>query len=272
MRMTLLGPGCDLVLLPGCDLVLLPRLGQHLQFFLREQVAPRYMITAGTDIIVPGISDTGNHCVWCETVIPLPFPFVLYDQTFTAVNVTSSGRLDFLCLNEPAGYTESCLPAVPNNCPYDYTIFALWAEWATLADQAGCSTWATGCGIFTSISGTTPNRIFNIEWRVVFRQNVAQTGNFEVRLYENDPTGRFDVIYGVITGITNFDSAGVQGLAGFFTGDFCLAPPPQNTSRTYQLQPCGTPTPTATPRFTPAPRTKSVVSKGIGRKTPACRA
>ena len=40
MRMTLLGPGCDLVLLPGCDLVLLPRLGQHLQFFLREQVAP----------------------------------------------------------------------------------------------------------------------------------------------------------------------------------------------------------------------------------------
>ena len=215
---------------------------------------PQYVITEGTPTIVPGISDTGNHCVWCETVIPLPFPFVLYNQTFTAVNVTSSGRLDFLCMNEPAGYTETCLPAPPNNCPYDYTIFPLWAEWSTDADEAGCSTWATGCGIFTSISGTAPNRIFNIEWRVVYRQNVAQTGNFEVRLYENDPSGRFDVIYGVISGITDFDSAGVQGLSEFFTRDFCSVVPPQNVSRTYQLQPCGTPTPTATPRFTPAPR------------------
>ena len=201
-----------------------------------------------------GNTDTGNHCVWCDTVIPLPFPFVLHDQTFTAVNVTSSGRLDFVCMNEPAGYTETCLPAPPNNCPYDYVIFALWAEWATLTYPSGCSTWANGCGIFTSISGTAPNRIFNIEWHVVYRQNVAQTGNFEVRLSENDPTGRFDVIYGVISGITDFDSAGVQGLTEFFTRDFCSTPPPQNTSRTYQLQPCGTPRPTVTHRFTPRPR------------------
>ena len=217
---------------------------------------PQYTIRAGADTIVPGDTDTGNHCVWCETLIALPFPFVLYDQTFTAVNITSSGRLDFVCANEPAGYTESCLPAVPNNCPYDYTIFALWAEWATLTDSSGCSAWANGCGIFTSVSGTAPNRIFNIEWHVVYRLNDVQTGNFEVRLYENDPSGRFDVIYGVITAVTPpvIDSVGVQGLPGFFTGDFCSVPPPQNTSRTYQLQPCGTPTPTATPRFTPAPR------------------
>jgi hypothetical protein len=97
----------------------------------RRVSCPQYTITAGTDTIVPGSTDTGNHCVWCDTVISLPFPFVLYDQTFTAVNVTSSGRLDFLCINEPAGYTETCLPAPPNNCPYDYTIFPLWAEWST---------------------------------------------------------------------------------------------------------------------------------------------
>ena len=223
----------------------------------RRASCPQYTITAGTDTIVPGNTDTGNHCVWCDTVIALPFPFVLYDQTFTSVNVTSSGRLDFVCINEPAGYTETCLPASPNNCPYDYTIFGLWAEWSTDADQVGCSTWANGCGIFTSISGTAPNRIFNIEWRVVYRENVAQTGNFEVRLYENDPTGRFDVIYGVSNGITDFDSAGVQGLTGFFTRDFCAVSPPQNTSRTYQLQPCGTPSPTRTPRSSPPPRLSS---------------
>ena len=82
----------------------------------------QYTITHGTNTIALGTTDTGNHCVWCETVIPLPFPFVLYDQTFTTVNVTSSGRLDFVCINEPAGYTETCLPAPPNNCPYDTTL------------------------------------------------------------------------------------------------------------------------------------------------------
>jgi hypothetical protein len=206
-----------------------------------------YTITFGTDTMVPGNTDTGNHCAWCDTMINLPFPFVLYDQTFNAVMVNSSGRLDFVCNNEPSGYTETCLPAPAHNCPYDYTIFALWGEWYTGTGATGCSTWANGCGIFTSISGTAPNRIFNIEWHVVRRENDAQTGNFEVRLYENDPNKRFEVIYGSITGVTNYDSAGVQGPTGFSSQDFCNVPPPQNVSSTYRMLPCGTPTPTPTP-------------------------
>ena len=207
----------------------------------------QYTITYGSNIIVPGNTDTGNHCVWCETLIPLPFPFTLYDRTFDAVNVTSSGRLDFACVNEPANYTETCLPAPPNNCLYDYTIFALWAEWSTLTYTSACSTWQNGCGIFTSISGSAPNRIFNIEWHVTYREG-GQPGNFEVRLYENDPNKRFDVIYGAIGGVTNtYDSAGLQGPIGFFTQDFCWTSPPQNVSRTYAVMlPCTTPTPTPT--------------------------
>jgi hypothetical protein len=220
---------------------------------------PQYTITEGTGTIVPGTSDTGNHCAWCDTLITLPFPFVLYDQTFTSVMVTSSGRLDFVCNNEPAGYTEICPPAPPNNCPYDFTIFALWHEWYT-GGAPGCSTWANGCGIFTSITGTAPNRIFNIEWHVVRRENNSQTGNFEVRLYENDPNRRFDVIYGVSQGVDNYHAAGVQGPFEFFTQDFCNVPVPQNALHTYQLEPCATPTitptptPTVTPRVTPRPR------------------
>jgi Right handed beta helix region len=207
----------------------------------------QYTITYGTHTIVPGNTDTGNHCAWCDTMINLPFPFVLYDQTFNAVMVNSSGRLDFVCNNEPSNYTETCLPAPPNNCPYDYTIFALWGEWATLTYPPGCATWSNGCGIFTSISGTAPNRIFNVEWHVVYRQGDTQTADFEVRLYENDPNKRFDVIYGSISGPTNYDSAGVQGSTGFSTNDFCNVPPPQNVSNTYTMLPCATPTPTATP-------------------------
>ena len=212
----------------------------------------QYTITHGTNTIALGTTDTGNHCVWCETLITLPFPFVLYNQTFNAVNVSSSGRLDFVCQNDPANYLGTCLPAPPNNCPYDFTIFPLWAEWSTSIGQPGCSTWASGCGIFTSVSGTAPNRIFNIEWHVTYREG-GQPGNFEVRLYEKDPNNRFDVIYGAVGGVTNtYDSAGVQGPAGFFTQDFCLASPPQNTSRTYSImRPC--PTPTVTPTPTPTP-------------------
>ena len=208
----------------------------------------QYTIAYTTNIIVPGNTDTGNHCAWCDTTINLPFPFALYDQTFSAVMVNSSGRLDFVCNNEPSNYTETCLPAPPNNCPYDYTIFALWGEWYTGTGATGCSTWANGCGVFTSVSGTAPNRIFNIEWHVVSRENDSLTANFEVRLYENNPSKRFDVIYGVIQQrSSNYDSAGVQGPAGLFTGDFCNVPAPQNVSSTYTMSPCATPTPTATP-------------------------
>jgi hypothetical protein len=207
-----------------------------------------YAIAFGSDAIVPGNTDTGNHCAWCDTTINLPFPFVLYDQTFNAVMVNSSGRLDFVCNNEPSNYTETCLPASPNNCPYDYTIFALWGEWYTGTGATGCSTWANGCGIFTSVSGTAPNRIFNIEWHAVSREDDRLTANFEVRLYENDPSKRFDVIYGVIQQRSAYyDNAGVQGPTGSFTQDFCNVPPPQNVSSTYTMPSCVTPTPTATP-------------------------
>src|SRR5262245_29331170 len=44
----------------------------------------QYTITYGAQTIVPGSTDTGNHCAWCDTTINLPFSFVLYDQTFNA--------------------------------------------------------------------------------------------------------------------------------------------------------------------------------------------
>jgi hypothetical protein len=187
-------------------------------------------------------------------LIDLPFPFVLYGQTFNTLRVTSSGRLDFVCNNEPASYSQTCLPAAPYDCPYDFTIFALWHEWSTSIGQAGCATWANGCGIFTSISGTAPNRIFNVEWHVTRRENSPDAGNFEVRLYENDPNKRFDIVYGTISGVSNQDTAGVQGPADFFTQDFCNSLAPQNVSRSYTAHACPRATPTPRPRPTPAPR------------------
>jgi len=216
----------------------------------------QYWTTAGTLPIVPGTSDTGNHCDNCDTAVTLPFPFRLYGVTYTSAMVSSNGRLDFLCNNEPAGGFGVCLPAGSRNCPFDYTIFPLWTALDTDIGLVGCSTWANGCGIFTSISGTAPNRIFNIEWHALlnFTSNTPQ--DFEVRLYENDPNQRFDVIYGTVGNVFGLNYlwvGGVQGPPGFFTEDFCqtgVSPPRTNVSRTYTFVPCGSPTPTSTPTAT----------------------
>jgi len=53
-----------------------------------------YTIATGTATIVPGVDDTGNHCDDCLSTIALPFPFRLYDQTFTSADVSSDGQLD----------------------------------------------------------------------------------------------------------------------------------------------------------------------------------
>jgi hypothetical protein len=208
-----------------------------------------YTITNGTDPIVAGTTDTGNHCDDCDTPVSLPFPFQLYGQTYTMVNVNSNGRLDFVTVNEPNGYNIACLPPPPNQGPYDYTIFPLWNDMRTDLGLIGCTTWVDGCGIFTSVSGAAPNRIFNIEWHAV-RYYDQTAVNFEVRLFENDLNQRFDIIYGPSTTITTSDTAGLQGPTGSMTQDFCNSTPPPNASRTYTIPFCGVPSPTPTPTAT----------------------
>jgi hypothetical protein len=214
----------------------------------------QYTFTTGSDAIVPGDTNTGNNTDDGDTFISIPFSFPLYDQTFNGVNVNSNGRLDFVTVNEPGGFASACLPAPPLIGPFDYTIFPLWSDYRTDIVGEGCANFASGCGIFTSVSGTAPNRIFNIEWRVVYFADHTQTANFEVRLYENDPSKRFDYIFGTVQpGSDQLYVSGVQGPGGVFTQDFCDANPPGPGSRSYTC-PGGatpTPTPTATPTVTP---------------------
>ena len=217
----------------------------------------QYVFTDGTDTIVPGDTDIGSHCDDCDTVVTLPFNFQLYDQTYSAVNVSSNGRLDFVTANEPGGYVTSCLPAPPNIGPYDFTIFPMWQDMRTDFGLSGCVNFPGGnCGVFTSVTGSPPNRIFNIEWRAVYFADNSATANFEARLYEGDPNLKFEIIIGTVQpgGDHNYVS-GVQGNsgAGFFTQDFCDASPPAAASHTYEIPPCASPSPTPTvaPSATP---------------------
>jgi hypothetical protein len=231
----------------------------------------QYVITNGADAIVPGDTDIGNHVDDGDTFVALPFSFQLYDQTYNGVNVSSNGRLDFVVANEPGGYISACLPPPPNVGSYDYTVFPLWSDLCTDNTAGNCGgDFCTGCGIFTSVSGSAPNRIFNIEWRAVPYASgaTAPTENFEVRLYENggpDQNLRFDVVYGTTTPSASNNQmwvGGVQGNSGtgFLTQDFCIPVGgvlPINESRAYEIPPCApTPTPTPTsPTPTPTPTT-----------------
>src|SRR5206468_1684011 len=138
-------------------------------------------------------------------------------------------------------------PAPPNIGPFDYTVFPLWSDYRTDIVGEGCANFASGCGIFTSVTGSAPNRIFNIEWRVVYFADHNQTANFEVQLFENDPNKRFDFVFGSVQpGSDQLYVSGVQGPNNAFTQDFCDVSPPAAGSRTYTCPGGGTPTPTPT--------------------------
>lgn len=141
-----------------------------------------YKIAQSTGVIVPGTVDTGNHCDDCTTLVPLPFDYTLYNTIFPAgsdLAVSSNGVAQFV--SDDSDFDNVCLPTGT----FSYAILAHWDDLRT--DDSGL-------GIFTSISGSAPNRIFNIEWRAVHFEDEDAHFNFEIRLYEGQ--ARFDLIYG----------------------------------------------------------------------------
>src|SRR5438094_451465 len=184
--------------------------------------------------IVAGTTDTGNHCDDCTTLVSLPFNFTLYGQSFNAVNLSSNGNAQFTTTD--TAFTNQCLPWTG----HDYTIFPYWDDLYTVN---------SGFGIFTSISGTAPNRIFNIEWRAQYFPG-SGNANFELRLYEGQT--RFDVIYGTVSNGNTSATAGLQRDDNCFAQYFCngVGGPPTGG---WSLAPAGTPTPTPTATATATP-------------------
>ena len=163
---------------------------------------------------MPGTTDTGNHCDDCTTVISLPFPVTLYDQTFTSAMVGSNGIFAFGTNNN--AFAGSCLP-VPTAT---YQTMPFCRDQRTDA-TGGC----TGCGIFTTTSGTAPNRIFSVEYRTIYfgETSATPTLNYEVNFYENGSPA-FDYTYGLVNGTTQtgrITSIGVQQNTTLFTQFAC---------------------------------------------------
>ena len=91
--------------------------------------------------IVPGTTDIGNHGDDQVTPLALPFPFTLYGQTFTSINLSSNGSAQFMTTD--TAFTNVCLPWTT----HDYTIFPYWDDQRTDGKQRvlGFPWWQLRC-------------------------------------------------------------------------------------------------------------------------------
>src|SRR5437763_8738710 len=118
----------------------------------KYNAVPDYVVTTSTGAaIVPGTDDTGNHVDdFPLTSISLPFPVAFYDETFTSAYISANGYLVFTT----ASSYDFCIPTASATdliLPFSQDLYTI---------DSGSSQ-----GVFTSTSGSAPNRIFNIEWR-----------------------------------------------------------------------------------------------------------
>ncbi len=215
-----------------------------------------YAITQTTGAIVAGTTDSGNHGDDLVTNIPLPFSYSLYATAFSSVNASSNGNLQFTSAN--TAFTNNCLP----DATMTDLIAPHWDDLRTDTGLTGCASYANGCGIFTTLEGSAPNRIFDIEWHAVEFANNNNLADFEVRLYEGQ--NRFDVVYGTLTSGGTSATVGVQNGAGPQITQFeCnTGGLSSGMALIFQQPPCGSPTPTFTPApptntFTPIPPTNT---------------
>ncbi|HUS17063.1 MAG TPA: kelch repeat-containing protein, partial [Chloroflexia bacterium] len=237
--------------------------------------ALNYTYTVSTGTIVPGTTDIGNHTDDGATFIALPFSYTLYDQAFAGVNAGSNGHLTFGTINN--AFNPTCIPVAG-------ATYAIGPYWTDQCTGACFNVTCTGCGIFTSVSGVAPNRIFNIEYRTAY-YNSGGNGvplNYEVRLYEGQTY--YDVIYGNIPATFTPPAArnlsvGVQRTnTSQWTLEGCDptggAAPPVSTGQLYRYTlttACTTPTTTAvagTATRTPAPPTSTATRTSTAAASP----
>jgi hypothetical protein len=198
-----------------------------------------YSYATATGTIVPGTTDAGSACDDCSVAIAIPFPFMLYGVPYSSVNAISNGNLQFVTSN--TAFTNACLPAATHGA-------SLHPHWDDLRTDG--TTCTGGCGIFTSVSGSAPNRIFNIEYRTTYFSGAGHT-NFEVRLYENQATRAFEFIYGTLDQGGTGATTGIQDGLALFTQYQCNTGIANGLQLNWTAGSCGSPTNTPAVTNTP---------------------
>ena len=241
--------------------------------------AASYTLSIAGRNFVSAVDDIGNHCDDCGTAINLPFPVTLYDETFTTATAASNGHLTF---GTPYnGSTITCSPF--GNSSATYVLAPYWTDQCT----DGCGTTAcTDCGIFTTTTGSAPNRVFYIEFRTQYQSQTTSLLDYEIALFENG-NPPFQFIYGNVVRAPFANTSqlviGVKRDDTAFTEYVCDATGGHNPPRSLLWRgqgrkrralvasavPCSSATPTATPTGTPSSTpTPTATATAIGTPTP----
>ncbi len=163
-----------------------------------------------------------------SAVQTLPFSWNFYGQAVTQFRASDNGYITF----DPNATKSSSIPvALPNTSAPRSAIFAFWTDLsvqtvANLSPPASVRTWTYG---------TSPNRVFVVQWYYVAKQGVA-FGNsnlliFAIKLHE---AGGFDIDHTVDIGSFNNGVIGVQDSSGKIAASvdgssFLGAPNPSGT-------------------------------------------
>ena len=185
---------------------------------------------------MPGTTDTGNHVDDGGTAITLPFAFNFYGTNYNALTVSSNGYITFNGTDNARPSTTRTRTACRTRQFTGPIMAPAWSDGYTVN---------AGFGIFTGVTGTAPNRVFNIEWRNQYFNSVGSAG-YEVNLYEGQT--RFDFVYGTATNGYN-STIGVQNGATFTQAQCTLVQPAAGTVLRFDcpsrpsslLQPFGQP-------------------------------
>jgi hypothetical protein len=224
-----------------------------------------YAISTGTAVLVPATTLVGgSQCDECTRNIALPFPVQFYGQSYTSAQVGDNGTLGFSANSN--GFFNTCLP----NAGFNNAVLPHWDD----LDMRTTLTTTFAPGIYTSTTGTQPNRRVNIEWRAcIYTNGTCDQGraNFEISFFENAPT--ITMVYGATANNGFSATSGLQQSTGTrFTQFSCNTPALTNGLRVdYNPVICGTPTATRTPTRTGTP-TLSPTSTRTPTPAPTCGA
>jgi hypothetical protein len=134
--------------------------------------------------------------------VATPFAFSVYGTQIAAatdVRVSSNGNIQFVPTGGSTAFSNTALPAGA----FGATVPVVMAYWDDLLTNSA------GGGIYQSVTGTAPNRVWNLEWRGTLFAAGAAPVNFELRFFENQ--SRFQVVYNNAAGASGASATvGVQ--------------------------------------------------------------
>jgi gliding motility-associated-like protein len=147
-------------------------------------------ISGGTNI-VPGGSALGA----VSALTPIGFDFQFQGNTYGNISVNAAGLLKFgavVVTNESANNASSII-----NTP---KLYAWWDATYTVAA-------ANGGGVSTLLTGSAPNRVLTVQWKVSYAANAATGFSYQIKLYET--SNKIEFLYGSAPGSPQSASVGL---------------------------------------------------------------